>query len=149
MSHCRQNKTFIFLACWEYKTHTQNFFYWLHFFFTWLFLYHKKVTWVLSSTSNFAWQFCYQWNQQCTILPQTQYANFVEQNSILTLSYRTTRSWSLCCLVPVRHFPSPYQSIHFGDVSEVNRREMKRPHVFAWTTWPKTLWRHGIIRPRD
>ena len=69
------------------------FFNWLHFFFTWLFLYHKEVTRVFSSTSNIAWQFSYQWNQQRAILPQTQihmYANLVEQNLILTLS------WSLC-----------------------------------------------------
>ena len=30
------------------------------------------------------------------------------------------------CLVPVRRFPSPYQSIHFGDVSEADRRETPR-----------------------
>ena len=35
-------------------------------------------------------------------------------------------------LVPVRRFPSPSRSIHFGDVSEPNRRET--PHIFAWTT---------------
>ena len=50
--------------------HTKFFFNWMHFFFTWLFLYHKEVTQVLSSTLNFAWQFSYQWNQRCTILPQ-------------------------------------------------------------------------------
>ena len=27
------------------------------------------------------------------------------------------------CLVPVRRFPSPSRSIHFGDVSEANGRE--------------------------
>ena len=27
------------------------------------------------------------------------------------------------CLVPVRRFPKPSRSIHFGDVSEVNERE--------------------------
>ena len=66
---------------------------WLHFFFTWLFLYHKEVSRVFSSTSNIAWQFSYQWHRQCAILLQTQihmYANLVEQNLILTLS------WSLC-----------------------------------------------------
>ena len=30
------------------------------------------------------------------------------------------------CLVPVRRFPSPYRSIHFGDVSEANWRETPR-----------------------
>ena len=50
--------------------HTKFFFNWMHFFFTWLFLYHKEVTQVLSSTLNFAWQFSYQWNQRCAILPQ-------------------------------------------------------------------------------
>ena len=30
------------------------------------------------------------------------------------------------CLVPVRRFPSPYRSIHFGDVSKANRRETPR-----------------------
>ena len=51
---------------------TQKIFHWLHFFFTWLFLYHKEVTRVFSSTSNIAWQLSYQWNQQLAILPQTQ-----------------------------------------------------------------------------
>ena len=66
---------------------------WLHFFFFWLFLYHKEVSRVFSSTLNIAWQFSYQWNQQRAILPQTQihmYANLVKQNLILALS------WSLC-----------------------------------------------------
>ena len=66
---------------------------WLHFFFTWLFLYHKEVTRIFSSTSNTAWQFSYQWNRQHAILPETQihmYANLVEQNLILA------PSWSLC-----------------------------------------------------
>ena len=56
---------------------------WLHFFFTWLFLYHKEVSRLFSSTSNIAWQFSYQWNRQHAILPQTQihmYINLVEQN---------------------------------------------------------------------
>ena len=79
------NETFICPACREHN--------WLHFFFTWLFLYHKEVSRVFSSTSNIAWQFSYQWHRQCAILLQTQihmYANLVEQNLILTLS------WSLC-----------------------------------------------------
>ena len=53
-----------------------NFFNWLHFFFSWLFLYHKEVTRVFSSTLNFAWQFSYQWNRWCAILPQTQICKF-------------------------------------------------------------------------
>ena len=48
----------------------------MHFFFSWLFLYHKEVTWVFSSTLNFAWQFCYQWNRRRAILPQTQICKF-------------------------------------------------------------------------
>ena len=50
---------------------TQKIFNWLHFFFFWLFLYHKEVSRVFSSTLNIAWQFSYQWNQQRAILPQT------------------------------------------------------------------------------
>ena len=75
----------------ENTKHTQK--NWLHFFFTWLFLYDKEVSRVFSSTSNIAWQFSFQWHRQCAILLQTQihmYANLVEQNLILTLS------WSLC-----------------------------------------------------
>ena len=53
-----------------------NFFNWLHFFFSWLFLYHKEVTRVFSSTLNFAWQFSYQWNRRRAILPQTQICKF-------------------------------------------------------------------------
>ena len=53
-----------------------NFFNWLHFFFSWLFLYHKGVTRVFSSTLNFAWQFSYQWNRRRTILPQTEICKF-------------------------------------------------------------------------
>ena len=53
-----------------------NFFNWLHFFFSWLFLYHKEVTQVFSSTLNFAWQFSYQWNRRRAILPQTQICKF-------------------------------------------------------------------------
>ena len=67
---------FIFLACREHKTRKKNFLNWLHFFFTWLFLYHKEVTQVFSSTLNFAWQFSYQWNRRSTILPQTQIGKF-------------------------------------------------------------------------
>ena len=90
----QRNETFIFLACREHKnTHTKNCFNWLHFFFTWLFLYHKEVSGVFYSTSNIAWQFSYQWHRQRAFLPQTQihmYATLVEQNLMLTLS------WSLC-----------------------------------------------------
>ena len=82
------------IPCMSRTQNTHKFFFnWLHFFFTWLFLYHKEVSRVFSSTSNIAWQFSYQWHRQRAILPQTQihmYANLVEQNLILTLS------WSLC-----------------------------------------------------
>ena len=60
-------RNFIFLACQEHKTWKINFFNWLHFFFSWLFLYHKEVTRVFSSTLSFAWQFSYQWNRWCAI----------------------------------------------------------------------------------
>ena len=53
-----------------------NFFNWLHFFFSWLFLYLLEVTQVFSSTLNFAWQFSYQWNWWHAILPQTQMCKF-------------------------------------------------------------------------
>ena len=48
----------------------------MHFFFSWLFLYHKEVTWAFSSTLNFALQFSYQWNRRRAILPQTQICKF-------------------------------------------------------------------------
>ena len=48
---------------------------------------------------------------------------------------------SQCLPSPWTAFPSPFRSIHFGDVSEA--------HIFAWITWPKTLWPRGIMRPRD
>ena len=60
-------------------THQKIFFFfnnWLHFFFTWLLLYHKEVTQVFSSTLNFARQFSYQWNWRCAILPQSQICKF-------------------------------------------------------------------------
>ena len=61
----------------ENTKHEKNFsLNWLHFFFTWLFLYHKEVTRVSSSTSNFAWQFSHEWNQQHAILPQIQICKF-------------------------------------------------------------------------
>ena len=41
------------------------------------------------------------------------------------------------CLVPVRRFPRPSRSMHFGDVSEANKQET--PHFFVRTTWPDTL----------
>ena len=69
-------RNFIFLACCEHNTQKNFFFNWLHFFFTWLLLYHKEVTQVFSSTLNFARQFSYQWNWQCAILPQSQICKF-------------------------------------------------------------------------
>ena len=48
--------------------------------------------------------------------------------------------------IPWTAFPSLYRSIHFGDVSEANGRETD---IFAWTTWPETLWPSGKLRPRD
>ena len=58
-------QNFIFLACRERKTRKIIFFNRLHFFFSWLFLYHKER--VFSSTLNFAWQFSYQWHRLRTI----------------------------------------------------------------------------------
>ena len=49
-------RNFIFLACRKHKTRKIIFFNWLHFFFSWLFLYHKEVTRIFSTTLNFAWQ---------------------------------------------------------------------------------------------
>ena len=69
-------QNFIFLACREHKTRKINFFNWLHFCFSWLFLYHKEVTRVFSSMLNFAWQFSYQWNRRCAMLRQTQICKF-------------------------------------------------------------------------
>ena len=71
----QQNETSFSLHV-ENTTHNFFFFNWLHFFFTWLFLYHKEVTQVFSSTLNFAWQFSYQWNRWCAILPQSQICKF-------------------------------------------------------------------------
>ena len=67
---------FIFLACREHKTPKIDFFNWLHFFFSWLLLYHKEVTRVFFSTLNFAWQCSYEWNRRRAILPQTQICKF-------------------------------------------------------------------------
>ena len=69
-------RNLIFLACRKHKTRRIIFFKWLHFFFSWLFLYHKEVTRVFSSTLNLAWQFSYQWNRRCAILPQSQTCKF-------------------------------------------------------------------------
>ena len=84
-------RNFIFLACRKHKTRKIIFFNWLHFFFSWLFLYHKEVTRVFSSTLNFAWQFI----GDAQFYRKLKCANFVERNSILTLSCRATRSCSL------------------------------------------------------
>ena len=37
----------------------------------------------------------------------------------------------------------------FISVTYPRRTGGKRRHIFAWTTWPKTLWPRGIMRPRD
>ena len=96
-------RNFIFLACREHKTRKINFFNWLHFFFSWLFLYHKEVTRVFSSTLNFAWQFSYQWNWWCAILPKTQICNEVLISLIIFLqvllsSWCSARKVQLCFL---------------------------------------------------
>ena len=96
-------RNFIFLACQEHKTRKIIFFNWLHFFFSWLFLYHKEVTRVFSSTLNFAWQFSYQWNWRCAILPKTQMCNEVLISLIILLqvllsSWCSARKVQLCFL---------------------------------------------------
>ena len=70
--------TKLHFPCMSRTQNTKNnfFFYWLHFFFSWLFLYHKEVTRVFSSKLNFAWQFSCQWNRRCAILPKTQICKF-------------------------------------------------------------------------
>ena len=70
----QRNKIF---PCMSRTQNTKNnFFNWFYFFFSWLFLYHKEVAQVFSSTLNFVWQFSYQWNQLLAILPQTQICKF-------------------------------------------------------------------------
>ena len=48
--------------------------------------------------------------------------------------------WVSHCLVPVRRFPSPSRSIHFGDVSEANGRET---HIFTFSIGPRDPKRFG------
>ena len=43
-------------------------------------------------------------------------------------------------LVPIGQFIS---------VTYPRRTGWERPHIFAWTTRPETLWPRGIMRPRD
>ena len=50
--------------------------------------------------------------------------------------YWRSNMFSKHCVVPVRRFARPSRSIHFGDVSEANWREM--PHFSARTMWPET-----------
>ena len=96
-------KTFIFLACREHINHERNFLLtdYISRIFTWLFLHHKEVTRVIPSTSFFAWQFSHKMKLTMRYL--------VEPNSLLKLSYRETRSWSVClyfckcCSVPEIH----------------------------------------------
>ena len=84
-------RNFIFLARRENKTRKIYIFNWLHFFFSWLFLYHKEVTRVFSSTLNFAWQFI----GEAQFYRKLKYANLVERNSILTLFFLARRGLDL------------------------------------------------------
>ena len=113
----QRNKTSFSLHV-ENTNTKNNFFNWLHFFFSWLFLYHKEVTRVFSSTLNFAWQFSYQWNRRSTILPQTQIGKFGRKKfdthtvlscdevlisliillQVLLSSWRSARKVQLCLL---------------------------------------------------
>ena len=61
----------------------------------------------------------------------------VTLDALPALQTWTANSTARPCLVPIRRFPSPCRSIHFGDVSKAN--------IFSWTTWPETLWPLGII----
>ena len=82
-----------------YMSRTQNTetkFNWLHFFFTWLFLYHEEVTRVFPAHQTLHDNFLINEIGDAQFYRKLKYANLVEQNSILTLSYRATRSWSLC-----------------------------------------------------
>ena len=58
---------------------------------------------------------CFLGSNLALFAPSLQYCtyNHVPKGSV----------WSRACLVPVRRFPSPSRSIHFGDVSEANGRE--------------------------
>ena len=67
----------------------KNFFNWLHFFFTQLFLYHKEVTRVFSSMSNIAWQFSYQWNQH--------YVQFCHKLKYPCMQIWSNKIWYLHC----------------------------------------------------
>ena len=84
-------RNFIFLPCRKHQTRKIIFFNWLHFFFSWLFLYHKEVTRVFSSTLNFAWQFI----GEAQFYRKLKYANLVERNSILTLFFLARRGLDL------------------------------------------------------
>ena len=118
----------------ENTKHAKN---WLHFFFTWMFLYHKEVTRVFSSTSNIAWQFSYQWNWQRAISPQTQihmYANLVEQNLKLTLP------WSLCLYFFKSCFlldavSEKYRTLYFACDLALNFRVAKNFFNNFFVTW--------------
>ena len=83
----QRNETFIFLACREHRTRKKNFFNWLHFFFTWLLLYHKEVTRVFSSTSNIAWQF---WMKLAT-------RNFIANSNTHVCKFGRTKIWYSHC----------------------------------------------------
>ena len=54
------------------------------------------------------------------------------RNSASMVTWRHTSP--LYCLVPVRRFPSPSRSIHFGEVSEANGRE-----TLVLSTWAVSL----------
>ena len=47
-------------------------------------------------------------------------------------------NYDFFCQGPLRGFPRPSRSIHFGDVTEEN----------GWTTWHETYWPRGIMRLR-
>ena len=49
------------------------------------------------------------------------------------------------CLVPVRHFPRPFRSIHFGDIPKANG--WKTSDFFAQTTWQGTRQRNTHSDP--
>ena len=88
-----ENNIFIFYAFVVYEPAERNFhFNWLHSLFTWLLLYYKEVTKSLFRHVTL----CAIIFLQMKFYRKLKYANLVERKSILTLSYRATRSWSLC-----------------------------------------------------
>ena len=95
MSH--QNETFIFLACREHKTRKTNFFL-IDCISSSLdcFSMTKKLHKSFPARQTLRDNFLIHEISDAQFYHKLKYANLVEQNSTLTLSYRAARSWSLC-----------------------------------------------------